>query len=121
MSTWRKNPTRKISSKEQHWSFAVLKSRPDNAPAAVASKDRDSGLLVRSHRINPSDDGPIRAVREVQRARSRNELLRSQRAEEFAQNCAPGNGWHNDQRAAVSHVLHYHSLSPFGVFPQMRV
>ena len=121
MSTGRKYPARKISSKEQHLSFAVLKSRPDNAPAGVTSNDRDSRLLSRSHCIHSSDDGRIRSVREAQRAGSRNELLRSQRAEELAQNCASGSGWQNDKRAAVSHVLHHHSLGLFGVLPQMRV
>ena len=57
----------------------------------------------------------------MQRARSRNELLRPQRAEEFAQNCASGTGWQNDKRAAVSRVLHHHSLGLFGVLAQMLV
>ena len=121
MSTRRKYPARKISSKEQHLSLAVLKSRPDDVPAGVTSKDRDSRLPGRSHGKHTSDHGRIRAVREVQPARSRNELLRPQRAEEFAQNCASGTGWQNDKRAAVSRVLHHHSLGLFGVLAQMRV
>src|SRR6266849_874252 len=121
MSTGRKNPPRKISSKEQRLSFAVRKSRADNAPAGVTSKDGDSRLFGRRYCIHSSDYGCIRAVREVQRAGFRNEFLRSQRAEELAQNCASGTGWQNDKRATVSHVLHHHSLSLFGILPQMRV